>query len=101
MPRRTRIFTAGYPMHMILRRIDSSAVFFGDDYYHFFFGGLRAASNGGFVLGGIKFEKRLTAMLGRTTWKGVPGRPSKSEVEEQQGELPMSKTWSVRICSVT
>jgi len=31
MPRRARIVTAGYPMHVILRGIDRAAVFFDDD----------------------------------------------------------------------
>ena len=45
MPRRARIVAAGYPMHVILRGIDRSAVFFADDDCHFFLDGLRAASS--------------------------------------------------------
>jgi putative transposase len=36
MPRRARIVAAGFPMHVILRGIDRSAVFFADADYRFF-----------------------------------------------------------------
>ena len=50
---------------------------------------LRDCTNGGFVLGSTKFERQIAAMLGRRTWKGAPGRPSKAEVEERQSALPV------------
>ena len=45
---------------------------------------LRDCTNGGFVLGSTQFERQIAAMLGRRTWKGAPGRPSKAEVEQQR-----------------
>ena len=45
MPRRARIVAAGYPMHVILRGIDRSAVFFADDDRLFFLDGLRTVSS--------------------------------------------------------
>lgn len=36
MPRRARIVAAGFPMHVILRGIDRSAVFFDEDDYLYF-----------------------------------------------------------------
>ena len=36
---------------------------------------IRQATNGGFVLGSERFQKRIAAKLGRRTWRGVPGRP--------------------------
>lgn len=50
-------------------------------------GRLRECTNGGFVLGSAKFERQLAAMLGRRTWKGLPGRPRNDGHPEGQGEL--------------
>jgi putative transposase len=38
---------------------------------------IRDSTNGGFVLGNDRFQRTIAAMLGRRTWKGVPGRPRK------------------------
>ena len=40
---------------------------------------LRECTNGGFVLGSPTFERQISGMLGRRTWKGSPGRPRKQE----------------------
>ena len=44
MPRRARIVAAGFPLHVILRGIDRSVVFFDEDNHRFFLGCLRAAA---------------------------------------------------------
>jgi putative transposase len=38
-------------------------------------GRLRECTNGGYVLGSAKFERKIADMVGRRTWKGLPGRP--------------------------
>ena len=50
-------------------------------------GRLRECTNGGFVLGNAKFERHIAAMLGRRTWKGLPGRPRNDGHAEGQGGL--------------
>ena len=50
---------------------------------------LRECTNGGFVLGSSKFEQQIASMVGRRTWKGVPGRPRKQEPDTQEGELQL------------
>ncbi|WP_295584808.1 transposase [uncultured Lamprocystis sp.] len=45
MPRRARIVAAGFPMHVILRGIDRSAVFFDNDDDRFFLDCLRLAAS--------------------------------------------------------
>jgi putative transposase len=52
-------------------------------------GRLRDCTNGGFVLGRPKFERQIAAMLGRRTWKGLPGRPRKKTHADKQGELAL------------
>jgi len=48
---------------------------------------IRTATNGGYVLGSECFQKEIAAMLGRRTWRGVAGRPQKSELQADQLEL--------------
>jgi putative transposase len=50
---------------------------------------LRECTNGGYVLGSVKFEQQIAAMVGRRIWKGSPGRPRKKEVREEQHPLPL------------
>ena len=50
---------------------------------------LRDCTNGGFVLGGPRFERQIAAMLGRRTWKGSPGRPRKETAAAEQAELAL------------
>jgi len=50
---------------------------------------LRDCTNGGFVLGSSTFERQIASMVGRRTWKGVPGRPRKHGPDTRQGELPL------------
>jgi hypothetical protein len=89
MPRRARIVAAGYPMHVILRGIDRAAVFFEDELSAELLQRLRDCTNGGFVLGGPRFERQIAAMLGRRTWKGSPGRPRKETAAGEQAELAL------------
>jgi putative transposase len=49
----------------------------------------RECTNGGFVLGSPKFERQIAVMLGRRTWKGLPGRPRKETDADGQGELAL------------
>jgi hypothetical protein len=49
----------------------------------------RACTNGGFVLGGPRFERQIAAMLGRRTWKESPGRPRKETAAGEQAELAL------------
>jgi putative transposase len=48
---------------------------------------LRDCTNGGFVIGGPRFERQVAAMVGRRTWKGSPGRPRKETDVGEQGTL--------------
>jgi len=48
---------------------------------------IRTATNGGFVLGTERFQKEIAAMVGRRTWRGNPGRPTKSIDKVGQQEL--------------
>jgi len=50
---------------------------------------IRTATNGGFALGGERFQREIAAMLGRRTWRGRPGRPKKPVLEAGQIELPV------------
>jgi len=51
---------------------------------------IRDTVNGGFVLGNVRFERQIAAMLGRRTWKGLPGRPKRrEEPDTEQVELPI------------
>ena len=45
MPRRARIVAGGYPMHVILRGIDRTAIFFDDSDYRFFLDYLSGATD--------------------------------------------------------
>jgi putative transposase len=45
---------------------------------------IRTATNGGFVLGTKRFQQEIASMLGRRTWRGSPGRPTKSDGEVGQ-----------------
>jgi len=45
MPRRARIVAGGYPMHVILRGIDRTAIFFDDSDYRFFLDDLSCAAD--------------------------------------------------------
>jgi putative transposase len=47
---------------------------------------LRDCTSGGFVLGSLRFERQVAAMVGRRTWKGSPGRPRKEAVIGEQRE---------------
>lgn len=40
---------------------------------------IRAATNGGFVLGSTRFQEEIARMLGRRVVRGRPGRPRKEE----------------------
>ncbi len=50
---------------------------------------IRSVTNGGFVLGTERFQKVIAARLGKRTWRGSPGRPSKSENDADQQELEL------------
>jgi putative transposase len=39
---------------------------------------IRVSTNGGFVLGGERFQREVAAVLGRRTWRGQAGRPVKA-----------------------
>lgn len=49
---------------------------------------IRASTNGGFVLGGERFQKEIAAVLGRRTWRGSAGRhaAAKDGAELSQGD---------------
>jgi len=38
---------------------------------------LRESTNGGYVLGSTEFQRKIASIVGRRTWKGLPGRPRK------------------------
>jgi len=48
---------------------------------------IRECVNEGFVLGNVRFQHEIAAMLGKRTWKGSPGRPKKSAPDDRQIEL--------------
>ncbi|MCU0841732.1 MAG: hypothetical protein MUC79_08450 [Thiobacillaceae bacterium] len=48
-----------------------------------------AAINSGLALGSERFQREVTAMLGRRTWRDRPGRPRTQEPEADQIELPI------------
>ena len=50
---------------------------------------IRSATNGGYVLGSERFQQEIATMLGRRTWRGIPGRPKKSEDAADQQELEL------------
>ncbi len=50
---------------------------------------IRTATNGGFALGGERFQREIAVMLGRRTWRGRPGRPKRPAPEAGQIELPV------------
>lgn len=50
---------------------------------------IRTKTNGGFVPGSERFQKEIAATLGRRTWRGSPGRPTKSDGEVEQQELKL------------
>ncbi|MEN8132543.1 MAG: transposase, partial [Pseudomonadota bacterium] len=50
---------------------------------------IRSATNGGFVLGTERFQKKIAAMVGRRTWRGSPGRPVKSDSGTGQQALEL------------
>jgi putative transposase len=50
---------------------------------------IRTATNGGFALGGERFQREIAAMLGRRTWRGRPGRPNVAALDGAQTELPV------------
>ena len=68
MPRRARIVAVGYPMHVILRGIDRTAIFFDDSDYR-------------------SFLDYLCGSAHVDTWKGSPGRPRKRDDDDGQGQL--------------
>jgi putative transposase len=45
---------------------------------------IRAATNGGYVLGGERFQREIAAATGRRTWRGLPGRPAKDPADGRQ-----------------
>jgi hypothetical protein len=42
---------------------------------------IRAATNGGFVLGAARFQQKIAAMLGRRVTAGQAGRPPRKDTE--------------------
>jgi putative transposase len=46
--------------------------------------GIRAATNGGYVLGSERFQREIAAAIGRRTWRGLPGRPGKEPADDHQ-----------------
>jgi len=50
---------------------------------------IRTATNGGFALGGERFQREVAVMIGRRTWRGRPGRPKGLAPEAGQIELPV------------
>ena len=50
---------------------------------------IRDSANGGFVLGDDRFQKQIAAMLGRRTWRGLPGRPAKQAPDGAQQDLQL------------
>ena len=48
---------------------------------------IRDSANGGFVLGNARFERQKSAMLGKRTWRGSPGKPTKQGSDEEQLDL--------------
>jgi hypothetical protein len=114
MPRHARIVAAGFPLHVILRGIDRTAIFFAEDDYRVFpktlaalaecesvrvhayvlmtnhvRNSLREATDGGFVPGSRRFQQQIATMVGRRTWPGTSGRPRKAPADTDQLELPI------------
>ncbi len=50
---------------------------------------LRDATNGGFVLGGQRFQQHIAMMVGRRTWPGTSGRPRTVSADTDQLDLPI------------
>ena len=50
---------------------------------------IRETTNGGFVLGNDRFAQQIASMIGRRTWRGSPGRPTKESSTEKQLDLPV------------
>ena len=50
---------------------------------------IRTATNGGFVLGTGRFQKEIAVALGKRTWRGSPGRPTKADGAAEQQELKL------------
>jgi putative transposase len=50
---------------------------------------IRTATNGGFALGGERFQREVAVRIGRRTWRGRPGRPKKPAPEAGQIEVPV------------
>jgi putative transposase len=48
---------------------------------------IRAATNGGYVLGSERFQREIAAAIGRRTWRGLPGRPAKEGADNRQDHL--------------
>jgi putative transposase len=44
---------------------------------------IRAATNGGYVLGSERFQREIAAATGRRTWRGLPGRPGKEPTDDR------------------
>jgi len=44
---------------------------------------IRESVNGGFVLGNARFRRQIAAMLGRRTWRGLPGRPKNRKPDKK------------------
>jgi putative transposase len=50
---------------------------------------IRTATNGGFALGGERFQREIAAMLGPRTWRGRLGRPRDPQREAEQKGFPI------------
>jgi putative transposase len=50
---------------------------------------IRTATNGGFALGGERFQREIAAMLERRVWRGRPGRPRTPGRDAGQIEIPI------------
>jgi putative transposase len=48
---------------------------------------IRAATNGGYVLGSERFQREIAAAIGRRTWRDLPGRPAKEGADDRQDHL--------------
>jgi putative transposase len=48
---------------------------------------IRAATNGGYVLGSERFQREIATAIGRRTWRGLPGRPAKEDIDDRQDPL--------------
>jgi putative transposase len=83
-----------HPLYVVLAETDEArrAAYrnlFAEAITHDVLTEIRTATNGGFALGGERFQREVAVMIGRRTRRGRPGRPRRRAPEAGQIELPV------------